>query len=209
MDHCFHGQAWPCGDLWNTSAVASVGEPEQEKRDRMPSEDLLRRAREPFLDVAPPRPVKARSGSSGLVRRRGQGQPARPRRGTGRPEPGRRFLHDGAATPAAQARAAGSGVGRMTRLPPTYAGDLDISSALLGRLRLVPSAGLAGQSVRVDRTESLHAVLRTNCFAALAVGERNPNCPISPRRRRPGGEPLRSVETVRRPCRWTANETSA
>jgi hypothetical protein len=90
-----------------------------------------------------------------------------------------------------------------------HAGDLDISSALLGRLGLVPSVGLGGRSVRVDRTARLHAVLRPNRFAALVVGERNRICSISPRPHRSGGEPLRSVETVRRPCRWTANETSA
>jgi hypothetical protein len=42
MDHCFPWSAWPCGDLWNL--LPSHRPVNQRKRDRMPSEELLRRA---------------------------------------------------------------------------------------------------------------------------------------------------------------------
>jgi hypothetical protein len=42
MDHCFPWAAWPCGDLWNL--LPSHRQANQRKRDRMPSEELLRRA---------------------------------------------------------------------------------------------------------------------------------------------------------------------
>jgi hypothetical protein len=48
MDHCFPWSAWPCGDLWNLLPSHRPVNQNQ-KRDRMPSEDLLRRAREPIL----------------------------------------------------------------------------------------------------------------------------------------------------------------
>ena len=42
MDHCFPWAAWPCGDLWNL--MPSHRSVNLRKRDRMPSEELLRHA---------------------------------------------------------------------------------------------------------------------------------------------------------------------
>ena len=49
IDHCFPWAAWPCGDLWNLlPAHRRVNQ--HQKRDRLPSEDLLRRARGAILE---------------------------------------------------------------------------------------------------------------------------------------------------------------
>lgn len=49
IDHCFPWAAWPCGDLWNLlPAHREVNQ--RRKRDRLPSEDLLRRARGAILE---------------------------------------------------------------------------------------------------------------------------------------------------------------
>jgi hypothetical protein len=45
VDHCFPWTAWPCGDLWNLlPAHRQVNQ--HQKRDRLPSEDALGRARD-------------------------------------------------------------------------------------------------------------------------------------------------------------------
>jgi hypothetical protein len=47
IDHCLPWTAWPCGDLWNLlPSHRSVNQ--HQKRDRLPSDDLLRRAAEPI-----------------------------------------------------------------------------------------------------------------------------------------------------------------
>jgi SAM-dependent methyltransferase len=49
IDHCFPWMAWPCGDLWNLlPAHRQVNQ--HQKRDRLPSEDVLRRSRDAILD---------------------------------------------------------------------------------------------------------------------------------------------------------------
>ena len=48
IDHCFPWAAWPCGDLWNLlPAHRRVNQ--GQKRDRLPSEDTLRRARDAVI----------------------------------------------------------------------------------------------------------------------------------------------------------------
>jgi hypothetical protein len=49
IDHCLPWTAWPCGDLWNLlPAHRRVNQ--HEKRDRLPADDLLRRAAAPILE---------------------------------------------------------------------------------------------------------------------------------------------------------------
>jgi SAM-dependent methyltransferase len=49
IDHCLPWTAWPCGDLWNLlPAHRRVNQ--HEKRDRLPADDLLRRAAESIQD---------------------------------------------------------------------------------------------------------------------------------------------------------------
>jgi hypothetical protein len=49
IDHCLPWMAWPCGDLWNLlPAHRQVNQ--HQKRDRLPSEDVLRRSRDAILD---------------------------------------------------------------------------------------------------------------------------------------------------------------
>jgi SAM-dependent methyltransferase len=61
IDHCLPWTAWPCGDLWNLlPAHPKVNQ--HQKRDRLPADDLLRRAaaaiqewwRRAYLDAAHP-----------------------------------------------------------------------------------------------------------------------------------------------------------
>ncbi len=48
IDHCLPWSAWPCSDLWNLlPAHRRVNQ--HLKRDRLPSDEILRRAREPIL----------------------------------------------------------------------------------------------------------------------------------------------------------------
>jgi len=48
IDHCFPWTAWPCGDLWNLlPAHRQVNQ--RQKRDRLPSDDALRRSRDAIL----------------------------------------------------------------------------------------------------------------------------------------------------------------
>lgn len=48
IDHCFPWTAWPCGDLWNLlPAHRRVNQ--HQKRDRLPSEDALRRSRDAIV----------------------------------------------------------------------------------------------------------------------------------------------------------------
>ena len=48
MDHCLPWSAWPCGDLWNLlPADRQVNQ--QSKRDRLPSADALRAARDAIM----------------------------------------------------------------------------------------------------------------------------------------------------------------
>lgn len=47
IDHCFPWSAWPCGDLWNLMP-ASRQVNQSQKRERLPSADALRRARDPI-----------------------------------------------------------------------------------------------------------------------------------------------------------------
>jgi SAM-dependent methyltransferase len=47
IDHCFPWSVWACGDLWNLlPAHRTVNQ--HQKRDRLPSDDVLRMAREPI-----------------------------------------------------------------------------------------------------------------------------------------------------------------
>jgi SAM-dependent methyltransferase len=49
IDHCLPWTAWPCGDLWNLlPAHRRVNQ--HEKRDRLPADDLLRRAAAPIQE---------------------------------------------------------------------------------------------------------------------------------------------------------------
>ena len=46
IDHCFPWSAWPCGDLWNL-LPASRNVNQRQKRDKLPADLALRRAKEP------------------------------------------------------------------------------------------------------------------------------------------------------------------
>jgi hypothetical protein len=48
IDHCLPWSAWPCSDLWNLLPTHRRVN-QQLKRDRLPSDAILRRAREPIL----------------------------------------------------------------------------------------------------------------------------------------------------------------
>lgn len=48
IDHCFPWAAWPCGDLWNL--MPTHPKVNQEKRDRLPAERLMRAAHDRILD---------------------------------------------------------------------------------------------------------------------------------------------------------------
>ena len=48
IDHCLPWTAWPCGDLWNL--MPTHRRINQEKRDRLPAERLMRAARDRILD---------------------------------------------------------------------------------------------------------------------------------------------------------------
>lgn len=48
IDHCFPWTAWPCGDLWNL--MPTHRRVNQEKRDRLPAELLMRAAQDRILD---------------------------------------------------------------------------------------------------------------------------------------------------------------
>ena len=48
MDHCFRGAVWPCGDLWNLLPTHRTVN-QNEKRDRLPSDRLLRAAQDRIL----------------------------------------------------------------------------------------------------------------------------------------------------------------
>jgi hypothetical protein len=65
IDHCLPWSAWPCSDLWNLlPAHRRVNQ--QLKRDRLPSDEVLRRAQEPILEwwdaayLAPKEPLLPR-----------------------------------------------------------------------------------------------------------------------------------------------------
>jgi hypothetical protein len=47
IDHCLPWAAWPCGDLWNL-LPAHPRVNQHQKRDRLPADELLRRATEPI-----------------------------------------------------------------------------------------------------------------------------------------------------------------
>ncbi len=49
IDHCFPWAAWPCGDLWNLMpADRKINQ--SSKREKLPSEDLLRRSRDRVVE---------------------------------------------------------------------------------------------------------------------------------------------------------------
>ena len=48
IDHCFPWSAWACGDLWNLLPAHRIIN-QREKRDRLPSDNAMRAAREPIL----------------------------------------------------------------------------------------------------------------------------------------------------------------
>ena len=49
IDHCFPWSAWPCGDLWNL-LPASRNVNQRQKRDKLPAELALRRAKDRIID---------------------------------------------------------------------------------------------------------------------------------------------------------------
>ncbi|MCY4452838.1 MAG: methyltransferase domain-containing protein [Immundisolibacterales bacterium] len=49
IDHCFPWSSWPCGDLWNL-LPASRNVNQHQKRDRLPADLVLRRAKERIVD---------------------------------------------------------------------------------------------------------------------------------------------------------------
>ena len=49
IDHCFPWSAWPCGDLWNL-LPASRNVNQRQKRDKLPADRALRRAKELIIE---------------------------------------------------------------------------------------------------------------------------------------------------------------
>ena len=49
VDHCFPWSAWPCGDLWNL-LPASRNVNQRQKRDKLPADLTLRRAKDRIID---------------------------------------------------------------------------------------------------------------------------------------------------------------
>ena len=49
IDHCFPWSAWPCGDLWNL-LPASRNINQRQKRDKLPADRALRRAKDRIID---------------------------------------------------------------------------------------------------------------------------------------------------------------
>ena len=49
IDHCFPWSAWPCGDLWNL-LPASRNVNQRQKRDKLPADLALRRAKELIME---------------------------------------------------------------------------------------------------------------------------------------------------------------
>ena len=49
IDHCFPWAAWPCGDLWNL-LPASRNVNQRQKRDKLPADPALRRAKNRIID---------------------------------------------------------------------------------------------------------------------------------------------------------------
>ena len=49
IDHCFPWSAWPCGDLWNLMPSSRVVNQHQ-KRDLLPNDDTLRKAKDRVLE---------------------------------------------------------------------------------------------------------------------------------------------------------------
>ena len=74
IDHCLPWTAWQCGDLWNLlPAHRRVNQ--HEKRDRLPTDDLLRRATEPSRGGSAPISTAATFCQSGSQTRPGQACP--------------------------------------------------------------------------------------------------------------------------------------
>ena len=49
IDHCFPWSAWPCGDLWNLLPASRIVN-QRQKRDKLPTDRVLRRAKDLIIE---------------------------------------------------------------------------------------------------------------------------------------------------------------